>query len=174
MTYRYLRQHKIYENTLKTCRDNKYKSYNTDTCGMHIHISRDNFTTLHLYKVLKLVYDNESLFLKLAQRPREQAEQWAKFSVDDDLKYTAKHKYKSNRYEAINLNSGNTIEFRFLKGNLLLNRFYKNIEIILSIIHFCNDTSLLSITKQEYLNYISKNHKKYKNLFSFCKENNLV
>ena len=177
MTYDFLINNKIFEKTLKTLRTNKCKAFNTSTCGMHIHISKEHFTSLHLYKVLKLVYENECLMLSLAQRKKEHAEHWASFNgnnTDNEKLRLAKNKYKSGRYEAINLSNTNTIEFRFLKANLLTERFYKNIELILAIIEFSKNASVKSINAKSFMNFIEANKKQYKYLYCYCLELDLL
>ena len=171
MTYKYMKQNKVFENALAVCRKAGYKSHDTSTCGMHIHVSKDLFTSLHIYKLLRLVYENEELFLDLAQRKKSQADRWASFSDNSiqTLRNSSKAKYKGSRYEAINLSTEKTIEFRFMKGNLLLDRFNKNVEIVLSAINFSKSASISKVSKEEYLEYLFKNEKMYKNLVEFCK-----
>ena len=171
MTYKYMKQNKVFENALAVCRKARYKSHDTSTCGMHIHVSKELFTSLHIYKLLRLIYENEGLFLALAQRKKSQADQWASFSDNSlqTIKKSTKDRYKGSRYEAINLSTDKTIEFRFMKGNLLLERFNKNVEIVLSTINFTKSASMSKISKEEYLDYLFKNEKMYKNLVEFCK-----
>ena len=56
----------------------KVKSWDTNTCGLHIHISRSGFNSgAHMHRFLNLVYSNQELYEKLAGRS---SDQWAKFT----------------------------------------------------------------------------------------------
>jgi hypothetical protein len=167
VTYSYIKEHNVFD-LLDALRENGYSSHNTSTCGMHIHISKKDISSLTLYKIRRLLHSNEYFFLTLAQRTKEKSDKWSSFNNDkyDDL-YISKRKYCSDRYTAVNCNPDRTIEFRFMRGNLLIKRVYKNIELILSLINFCRSTSLLNINKIYYSKYIEQNKKEYKNLYDF-------
>ena len=116
------------------------------------------------------------MFLTLAQRDKDQADRWASFKDNrqrDIIRY-AKDKFKDNKYEAINLSNMNTIEFRFMKGNLYLDGFYKNIEIVLSAIEFSKNVSINNCNEDSYLKYIVDHKKDYKNLYDFALRSNLI
>ena len=168
MSYPYLKETKLFENTLRELRKGGCKAL--VTCGMHIHISKSIFTSLHLFKLMKLVYENEYLFLKLAERSKRRADRWASFNEkrQKNIIYYAKEKYKSSKYEAINLCNRSTIEFRFMKSNLALAKFNKNIEIVLSAIEFSRNIGITKCNEDSYLKFISDHRKEYINLYKFA------
>ena len=109
--------------TLEALR-NEYemKSWATRTCGLHIHISRTGFNGgAHLHRFLRLVYDNQMLYEKLAGRS---SAQWAKFT--DNTNYDGQKSYfnkvsngsHTDRYSAVNCQNRNTVEMRIFKGSL--------------------------------------------------------
>jgi len=68
----------------------KVKSWDTTTCGLHIHISRTGFSSgSHMHKFLNLVYSNPDFYSTLAGRT---SDQWAKYT---DI-FTAEYKRDSN------------------------------------------------------------------------------
>jgi hypothetical protein len=120
----------------------KVKSWDTRTCGLHIHISRTGFSGgAHMHRFLNLVYSNPEFYQTLAGRT---SDQWAKFtdiyqreykrdengerifSFDDGYEITTKrtfmHKLDNNRnsdrYSAVNTNNRETLEMRIFRGTV--------------------------------------------------------
>jgi hypothetical protein len=132
MTFNYIQQNeKEFTNSLKLLVENGYNSYDANTCGMHIHISKNNFTTWHLYRFLKFFVENKEFIVSISQRKMEKLKKWANIEDDNDtsLIYKAKKKDGNNeRYVAINLQNKATLEIRIFRGTLNINSFMKNIE----------------------------------------------
>lgn len=120
----------------------RVKSWDTRTCGLHIHISRTGFNNgAHMHRFLNLVYSNQEFYETLAGRS---SEQWAKFSdimrkdymrdkndnvIKDEQGYTKivttrtfKHKlshgHGSDRYSAVNTLNRETLEMRIFRGSV--------------------------------------------------------
>ena len=123
---------------LETLRSQPYamKSWDTGTCGLHIHISRAGFTSgSHQHRFLQLVYSNPEFYSTLAGR---EASHWAKFDdivrsereMDDDgywrYKQWRSYKHKlarhndncSDRYSAVNTLNRHTLEMRIFRGSI--------------------------------------------------------
>jgi len=125
--------------TLETLRQRPYamKSWDTGTCGLHIHISRAGFSSgAHQHRFLQLVYSNPEFYSTLAGR---EASHWAKF--DDVIRaereydpwgstkgYKQWRSYKhklvrhndncSDRYSAVNTLNRHTLEMRIFRGSI--------------------------------------------------------
>ncbi len=121
----------------------RVKSWDTRTCGLHIHISRTGFSGgAHMHRFLNLVYSNPDFYSTLAGRT---SDQWAKFTDiyqrdyardangeriyhDDGTGYeiiskrTFMHKLNtdrnSDRYSAVNTNNRETLEMRIFRGSV--------------------------------------------------------
>lgn len=120
------------------------KSWDTRTCGLHIHISRTGFSSgSHMHRFLNLVYSNPKFYSDLAGRT---SDQWAKFTdiirrdyardkegnrIPDensgygyliDTKRTFMHKLDDNRgsdrYSAVNTLNRETLEMRIFRGTV--------------------------------------------------------
>jgi len=115
------------------------RSWSTETCGLHIHISRTGFNGgSHMHRFLSLVYGNESAYSILAGRS---GSRWAKFDdvlIEHSAKYNTKSErwerderpaYRSfdrkikdgrssDRYSAVNTQNANTLEMRIFRGSL--------------------------------------------------------
>ena len=113
------------------------KSWDTRTCGLHIHISRTGFNGgAHMHRFLNLVYSNAALYSALAGRS---SERWAKFSDVDQVKPwegerdeigmrhyekfrsfkdKINHGRRSDRYSAVNTQNRETLEMRIFRGTV--------------------------------------------------------
>lgn len=126
-------------NTLENLRsrnDVKVRAWDARTAGLHIHISRTGFNGgAHMHRFLRLVYDNQTLYEKLAGRS---SSRWAKFDDaeqgsydgprDDDgnftwvsrrnLKNKLENPRNSDRYSAINTQNHATLEMRIFRSSV--------------------------------------------------------
>jgi hypothetical protein len=120
----------------------RVKSWDTRTCGLHIHISRTGFNGgSHMHRFLNLVYSNPDFYSTLAGRT---SDQWAKFtdiwqreykrdangervwSEDNGYEITDKRTFahklsadrNSDRYSAVNTNNRETLEMRIFRGSV--------------------------------------------------------
>jgi hypothetical protein len=122
-----------------------YRSNDTESCGLHIHVSRTGLgediderdkTLGKIYILLNRFW--EEIF-RFSRRKRSQLESYAKMydakpERDESAKSVAeKIKYEANgdRYRAINLCNSNTVEFRIYKGTLK----YSTIDATVSFTH---------------------------------------
>ena len=152
--------------------NNKFKSFRTGTCGMHIHISRNAFSYVQLHKFILMINEYKSLTHLVSQRRNlSEYDSWANFSTNllEDSKYesarkikrmkqnkrmdildgkeSAKFNYRADtftgsRYQVVNLRNSATIEIRSFKGNISEIGFRKNLDFVESMFYFCKDASL--------------------------------
>jgi formylmethanofuran dehydrogenase subunit E len=151
------------------CKEHGYRSYNTNTCGIHIHISKKAFSTLHLYKFMKFFYKNNDFIEFISQRRKEKLEEWADNSkTGSNMVKKAKHKTGNNaRYSAINLQPYATVEIRIFRGTLDVQSFRKNLEFLHALYGFTKKYGISGMIKTKFIEYVHKNKKQYKNLQAF-------
>jgi hypothetical protein len=127
------------------------KSWNTDTTGMHIHISRTALTQLQIGKILVFINDNknEEFVNHIAGR---NSDQWAKKSP----KKIADCVTSSAKYEAVNTSHRHTIELRIFKGNLARHGFFRVLEFVDALVHFAKLTSLTKLQYTDFLTYMER------------------
>lgn len=165
-------QHKI-KIILDTLKNATAKSYNTSTCGMHVHVSKNAISLLQLVKIVKFFIEQKNFILKLSQRKAANLQRWA--SLDFSNKFVKYVKEKnSSRYVAINLQNQNTIEFRIFRGTLKFESFMKNLEFLFSLLDFTREEGYIQITLDNYSKFLTKNKKDYKNLINFLTEKNIL
>ena len=135
------------------------KSWNTDTTGMHIHISRNHLTQLDIGKLLVFIndYKNEEFVNHIAGR---NSDQWAKKSskkISDAVN-------SSEKYEAVNMSHRHTIEFRIFKGNLAKQGLFRVMEFVHALVGFSKTTSMTKLSYKDFIRYMElpQNRSEYK------------
>lgn len=133
-TWQWLQQNKAAWEEVLDLRKEGYRSYDTTTCGMHVHLSRKAFSAFHLFKWLHFFYGNPQFILDISRRKPGSLARWASLDGPHDsaeLILKAKgDKRSQNRYEAINLTNAKTVEIRIFRGTLAPQGFWRNVEFL--------------------------------------------
>lgn len=137
-----------------TCKKYGFKSHDAETCGLHIHVSRQWFgrkketQDLAIRKLILFYNAYWGDILKLSRRTNAQAEQWARnYCVDNrqELVDGIKKGYYG-RYYAINNCNYHTVEFRLGRGTLNAQSFYAWIDFNLTLVKNCKKLRLNDLT----------------------------
>jgi hypothetical protein len=161
MTLKYHQGFK-WQSVLDDIKNHGYKSYKTDTCGLHVHISRNALTMSQQVKLAMLVYTNPEYFQKLAQRTNS----FGKFKKLDNMRETINGtRYNQDRFEAINFQNSKTIEFRMFKGTLCHSTFMATIELVHALVAFVSTVKTSDVYKKNMFSSDFRNGKAYR---KFC------
>lgn len=136
-------------------------SYESGECGFHVHVSRNALTKFQIQKLVVFVNapENYEFITHIAQR-----------EGNGFSKYKTKKigmPESGDRYEAVNLENKNTIEFRIFRGTLKTERLLKNIEFCHAAIHWVSTASYRELTHEKFSAYVTANRKLYKNLWLY-------
>lgn len=139
-----------------------YKSHNTDTCGLHIHINRDTFGINEIEQdlnIAKLLYVFEKFwdnFVKFSRRNKSKLNEWAnRYGYQDDAQELLKTaKDGRNRYTAVNLTPRNTIEIRIFKGTLKRSTLFAALQLCDHIVSYCKNNEIEIIQKATWQDII--------------------
>lgn len=115
-----------WERILNLCSSNGFRSHDTDTCGLHIHYSREFFGMRtdeqdeNIGKVIAFYERNLDTLLKLSRRTWGNYMRWAHgYDTEGDIERCKEcAKRYNDRYHYINMNNYSTIEFRLGRGTL--------------------------------------------------------
>lgn len=128
-------------------------SHNTRTCGLHVHVNKDNLAQIQIAKIVMFINDpkNEPMIRAIARR---YAEGYCKIK---DKQISTAH-VSTDRYEAVNITGRNTIEFRIFKGSLKYESVIAAIEFCNALADFChlpvtNDPA--SLTSDNFIDFIN-------------------
>lgn len=151
----------------------RYHSWNTDGCGVHIHVSRNSIGKLTLFKLnvlLNMLRGKNNLnFVKFfTNRTPNALNHWAK--VSNQLPFTFLESIKNgngytyDRYVAINQQNEKTIEFRIFDGSIDQSVLHSYLEFVECVLDFCVNTAIKNITVGDLFEFMLANTGAYKNL----------
>ena len=149
-----------------------FRSWNTSSCGIHVHVSRIAFKDdAHQIKFTKLIYDNQRQVERLAGRKSN----YAKFN--DKGKVVAKVKYgnqSDGRYSAVNNENENTLEVRVFRGSLRKERILSAVEFVHAAVEY---TKTIKVTPKDkplswarFIAFVVMHHEVYPNLITIMNE----
>jgi len=166
-----------------TVRAHGGRSFNTSTCGIHIHRSRKCLTDIDLTKLICMTLRFKDYIITLAQRHSA----YAKFSplynaCDQQHKLIYKSlkdkKMERDRYVALNLQNEHTIEFRVFKGTLKVSTILAYIQFVDSFISWCKTESLTHLlqddTEELWGRYVASIDKQFKQLKSYLEHHGIA
>ena len=161
-----------------------FLSWNTETCGLHVHVSRTAFgigvnpwgradrealilnKQAHELRFMKLIYDNQRQVERIAGRSNNS---YATFSDKGRLVSKLKSGYQNDgRYSAINTQNDDTLEVRVFKGSLRKERVLSALEFVAASVEYTRDLKVTSknqaLSWLRFTAYVSDNMETYPNL----------
>jgi len=164
-----------WKDILETLMERGCKSHDTSTCGLHIHISRKDLSRIDEIKIALLVDEYPDFWKRIARR-------W-----DNSYAKAVKKKLKDynnnyDRYEMVNFQNKETIEFRLFRGTLKYETFMARIESVHALYSFVkNETISISYiinhkndTLDKFKSFIVKNYKQYSYLYKYLLDRNMI
>ena len=148
------------------------KSHNTTTCGLHVLICKSVMSLLHASKMVLFINDpdNHKLIFALARRDsssfckihdKANDKYWLRDALrsgegcdKDTRKSRQLRNLNGDRYEALNFQNPNTVEFRLFRGTLKYETLIACLEFTYQTWFFCRDTSQKQLTTANFLKYI--------------------
>lgn len=140
MTLNYHYTKMPWKNILNKATQLDYRSHQANTCGLHVHVSRNAFGTTEVEQdsvIARILYFFEKHWeelLKFSRRTQCQLERWAaRYGYKEqsrDILDHAKKGYHGGRYTCINLQNTDTIEFRIFRGTLKYNTLIATLQLV--------------------------------------------
>jgi len=155
-----------------------FRSWDTSTCGLHVHVSRTAFgfahkrsdivkVQAHELRFMKLIYDNDRQISRLAGRTSSYATFQDKGSLVQKVKYGHQ---ENGRYAAINSENSETLEVRVFRGSLKPQRVLMALELVQCAVEYTRDLHVSASNKalswMMFTRYVADNAETYPNLFS--------
>ena len=156
-----------------------YRSHQTSTCGLHIHVNRDSLGLDRdeqdevIGRILYFVEHHWNEMLKFSRRSEYAMNRWAaRYGYENSPKAIMdKAKKNYGRYVAINLCNYHTIEFRLFRGTLKYNTFIATLELVNKICELAvlmDDDEIAKLSWSEFVAGINEPE-----LIQYLKERNL-
>lgn len=180
MTLDYHMNEMDWEGLMKEAVNLGYRSHQTSTCGLHIHVNRNAFGDNQseqeevISKILFFVEKNWNEIFKFSRRNSYNMNRWsARYGFEKTGKEILdKAKNSSNgRYVAVNLNNYHTIEFRLFRGTLKYNTFIATLQMINKICDVAISLSESEIDEMSWSEFVGEITEK--ELIQYLKERKL-
>lgn len=159
-----------WDDITKASIENGFKSHKTDTCGLHVHVSKvalgsDNterdLTTAKLILFIDKFWDT---MVKFSRRDYSQL-RWAnkndaKIEKGDSTE-TAIEKSKNTRYDryhAVNITNDSTVEFRIFRGTLKVSTIKATLEFLDNLVYFCMTHTLEEVSDAHFFDIVDFCH----------------
>ena len=177
----YRENSKLLWDTIETLRtDYGARSWDTDTCGLHIHLSRKGFKSgAHLHRFIAFVYHNAPHMMKFAGRKSRFARFNDVYTFDeyDRPVFSLKHKVASpaftpsERYSAVNTQNAHTIELRFFRGTMNTSGVLSALDLAQAMVEYTrdlrlDDVKLGALSWDWFADYVVSNNGLYPDLYS--------
>ena len=159
-----LAKHKEWWPSVREKFPSSIRSWDTSTCGMHVHVSRKPLTQLQIGKMLVFLNakSNRHWLDYLAGRGSTE------YCNIYPKKFGDVKNYDEERYEALNLCNAGTVEFRVFRGTLNVQRILRNIEYVAAVVDYCGiaRTSARDMEKfSTFIEFLGQERKTYPALF---------
>ena len=136
-----------------------YRSHQTTTCGLHVHVNRSFFgpdeevQEQAIARVVHFVEQCWNELLQFSRRTEAAMNRWAsRYGIADTAQNTYKNAKEKHlgRYVAVNLENYHTIEFRMFRGTLRYDTFLATLQLVEEI---CQTAVRLSDKELERLSW---------------------
>lgn len=142
-----------------------YRSHQTSTCGLHIHVNRNSLGIDRdeqdevISRILYFVEHHWNEMLKFSRRSEYTMNRWAaRYGYENSPKAILEEAKKDNRgrYAAVNLCNYHTIEFRLFRGTLKYNTFISAIQLVNRICDIAVSMNDDELAKLSWSDFVSK------------------
>lgn len=180
MTLEYHQNSMPWKNIVETAVDLGYRSHQTGTCGLHVHVNRKAFGCDRseqdevISRILYIVERFWQEMLRFSRRTEYQINRWAaRYGMKDNPKQVMDNAKKGNkgRYACINLCNYNTIEFRIFRGTLKYNTLIATLQMVEHICETAMELTDEEITALSWPEFIERIN--YEELIQYLKERRL-
>ena len=180
MTLDYHMNEMDWESVMKEAVNLGYRSHQTSTCGLHVHVNRNAFGENQseqeeiISHILFFVEKNWNELFRFSRRNSCNMNRWsARYGFEKTGKQILdKAKNGSNgRYVAVNLKNYHTIEFRLFRGTLKYNTFIATLQMVNKICDVAVSMSEEEIDNLSWSNFVSIIEEK--ELIQYLKERKL-
>lgn len=142
-----------------------YRSYDVDTCGMHIHVSKDWLSQAEQLKLLLFFQTNVATVIRLSRRKGDAWQGYARVDTSSDLRQLVRKvkmhdegtESEFERYEAINLLPTHTLEFRIFRGTLNVRSIKRNLALVVALCHYVKASKRNQLSFGEFIAWLLNN-----------------
>lgn len=162
--------------------DLDYRSHQTSTCGLHIHVNRSAFGKTWeeqedcISRMVYFVENHWNELLKFSRRTETNINRWAsRYGISTTAKDTYEKAKKRNlgRYVAVNLENGSTVEFRLFRGTLCYHTFVASLQLVYEICRYAIQMSDMELEHLSWSEFVARIPEDKKELIEYLKTKRL-
>jgi len=146
-----------------------FTAWNSDTCGLHIHVSRSAFTSeTHMWKFIYFIYKNR---LKMIQFAGRESARYAAFDLEKFLRsnegwggndeaerntiidYVKGKKRNPERYCAVNMQNSGTMELRFFRPSLTVTTVQGCLQLCDAMYNYTKEITTQDVMQNDALGF---------------------
>ena len=159
-----------------------YRSHQTSTCGLHVHVSRSAFGKDHetqekvIARIVYFVENHWNELLRFSRRTEANINHWAsRYGISENTQDTYKKAKDKDlgRYVAVNLENDATIEFRLFRGTLRYETFTAVLQLVDKICRTCIRLSDKELEGLSWSTFVLGIDKDKTNLLAYLKSRQL-
>lgn len=156
-----------------------YRSHNTTTCGLHVHIGRADLGETYeqqedvISRIMFFFESHWNELFRFSRRTEASVEHWAaRHGYNDRPKEILEKAKKSNkgRYACVNISNVNTVEIRMFRGTLKWNTFIATLELVDAICDNAIRYSDRKVHQQSWTDFVMELDPGYTELIKYLKE----
>lgn len=142
-------------------------SWNTSSCGMHVHATRNGMSDWAIGKLAVFINNpkHKDFIHHVAGR---MSSRWAALDPSKTLK--SGRVREMNRYQALNLCNTNTVEFRIFKGSLKFETVMKNVEFCHAAIDFVKNNPPRCLNVNAFIEWVGRTPRQWPNLTRWLRD----
>lgn len=174
-------------NIMRTVSKAGFRSHETETCGLHIHVGRQQLGQTEEARrvavgntvILAQVLQNE--LTKFSRRKADRLARWAAFGsmplsgvayTDSDLTRLALYTRNGGRYQAVNLTNDSTVEFRIFRGTLKRDTLIAALQLVSNLCQYAMTHTPTECLNATYVDIV--NVKPWDELVSYSRNKRLI
>jgi len=144
-------QRELWARVLNSRAVRNLRSHDTETCGLHVHVSRAGLSQLTIAKaVCFLNADTTDRLITLLARRNGNG--YCKKKTANVVRAADRHSF--DRYERLNLTNSATVEFRIFRGTTNYSTLIGSIEFAHNVLEFCAQASVASLTLEAFITWL--------------------
>ncbi len=183
MTLAYHRDKMNWSDLFEAAVAREYRSHQTQTCGLHIHVNRSAFGKTEeeqdtaIARVIYFVEHHWNELVMFSRRHSETLDRWAARYAT--ISNTARETYQKakdkrmGRYVAVNLENENTIEFRLFRGTLRYKTFLATLQLVDEICFLAARLTDKEMEEMSWSQFVSRILPSKNELIEYLKEKRL-
>jgi len=126
--------------------ENRFKSHDTTTCGLHIHTNKNMLSETDQTKIGLFIGFNSEIISKFGRR------KYNNYCYEKKIKkgQMSDAKFSASRYEAVNFTNSSTVEFRFFKGTLKSETIIASLEFVHALCRYVKTHGFPTMVKPNW------------------------